>query len=112
MNAKFFMTAIAAAAVALAAGTVAAQEKMEPPNAKVAVTPAEKASARAQRKADVAEARKKGDLTAKGEAAPDPAYKASGTKESRQAERKAARAATSDADKKAPPKGGEAAQPK
>jgi hypothetical protein len=112
MNAKFFMTAIAAAAMALAAGTVAAQEKMDPPVKKTVVTPAEKASASAKRKADVAEARKKGELSNKGDAAPDAAAKASGTKESRAAERKAARAATADADKKSPPKGGEGAQPK
>lgn len=89
MNTKMLLSAVAAAVLGLSMGSVMAQDAVAPgPASAIKVTPAEKAAARAHRKAAAASAVKSGDVQT-GEAAKNMAPAASGTK----AERKAAHAA-------------------
>jgi len=90
MNAKMLWATMAALAVTFAAAPARADDPTpEPKKAATAkLTPAEKEAARAKRKAETADAKAKGDVTKAGEGAPNTPYKASGTHDSRSAERK------------------------
>ncbi len=101
MNAKSVLAAAAALALVFATGVARADDPTpEPKSTAKKATPAEKKEASAKRKADVAEARKTGELPAGGDAKPAAPYKASGTKESRAAERKEKRSEMAAAEKK------------
>ena len=101
MKTKMLWTAAAAMMLAVAAGPAAADDPTPDPKMPVVkVTPAEKAAARAKRKADVVEARKKGEVASGGEASPSPAYKASGTHATRKAARQVKRKEIAAAEKK------------
>jgi hypothetical protein len=114
MNTKMLWTAAAALMVAFAAGPARADDPTPTPKTPaVKVTPAEKEAAKTKRKQDLADAKAKGEVTKDGDAQPTAPYKASGTHESRSAERKANRAKMADANKKGEiPKIGEAGEPK
>jgi hypothetical protein len=79
---------------------------LTPPPATKKYSAEEKAEARAKRRAEIAEARKKGEMPVVGDSTPPAAAtKKTGTKESRSAERKAIRKAAVDDRKANPPKG-------
>jgi hypothetical protein len=101
MKTKLLWTTAAALFVVFAAGPVRADDPTpSPPPEKINLTKEQKAEAKAKRKADLAAAKASGEVSKGGTAMPATPYKASGTHQSRSAERKANRKKLAEANKK------------